>query len=574
MNPARAALISGGSDTARSSSPRGFRDDRSHPRAPSPRRGDRHGGPDRDVDIRGGDRIPRDRDANQGAPFPPRDSDRTAERSRDAFQPTVPPKRPVDLDHGRLNAAGRGGESSFGRLNPSSPPLHDVPSGPRTSYGRGGSNRQASGMSRSDTRQQGPPRPPTPDNIPPSGPAGDRAQSGAAGQSTVPVHPERMRHLGQDTQAQSPQAAPAPPANAVPEGVHPSRMRGFQETPSFPGSTQSPQQTGNVRQEQPQLSSSTPSGPRSQQTGPPTPTSASSNVPTGPSFPPGDRVRGPMRQLAGINSTLQQAGQTERPKSFDRPSDRGINVRGRGGGPSSSSMQGFPSSGPSTPVNAPRPDTRDGGQGRGMGAPEPSPGDQFSNRFSQSMGDDRPDGRSGSTRDSGRHERSGRSSHRTSRSHSRERSHKENIPGPDPRAEMMGDRPDFRGSGRRDGERDSSRRVSGRSGPSTPGDGRERESRRDGRDGDKRGDGGGAMRGEQGFSRGPGYQPQPQGGHMPPSNRSEGGRPRGSRSSRGGADERRESRSGRDDGSGSIGKRRGEDRGGQDRGRDKRARQG
>ncbi|OBT52274.1 hypothetical protein VE04_08745 [Pseudogymnoascus sp. 24MN13] len=573
VNPARAALISAGSDTARSGSPRGFRDDRSHPRAQSPRRGDRHGGPDRDVDVRRGDRIPGDRDANQGPSFPPRDVDRPAERSRDAFQPTAAPKRPVDLDHGRLNAAGRPGESSFGRLNPSSPPLQDVPSGPRTSYGRGGSNRQASGnMSRSDTRQQGPPRPPSPDNAPPSGPAGDRSQSGAAKPSAVPVHPERMRHLGQDSQAKSTQAAPAPPANVVPEGVHPSRMRGFQDTPTFPAATQSPQQTGNVRQEPSQLSASTPSGPRGQQAGPATPTSASSNVPTGPSFPPVDRVRGPMRQLAGINSTLQQAGQTERPKTFDRPNDRGINVRGRGSVSSSSAMPGFPGSGPSTP-GGPRPDTRDGGPGRGMGAPEPSPGDQFGSRFSQSMGEDRPDARSGSTRDSGRHERSGRSSHRTSRSHSRDRSHKENIPGPDPRAEMTGDRPDFRGSGRRDGERESSRRASGRSGPSTPGEGRERESRRDGRDGDKRGDGGAAMRGEQGFSRGPGYQSQPQGGNMPPSSRGEGGRSRGSRSSRGGADERRESRSGRDDGSGSIGKRRGEDRGGQDRGRDKRARQ-
>ncbi|KFY73539.1 hypothetical protein V499_06360 [Pseudogymnoascus sp. VKM F-103] len=573
VNPARAALISAGSDTARSGSPRGFRDDRSHPRAQSPRRGDRHGGPDRDVDVRRGDRIPGDRDANQGPSFPPRDVDRPAERSRDAFQPTAAPKRPVDLDHGRLNAAGRPGESSFGRLNPSSPPLQDVPSGPRTSYGRGGSNRQASGnMSRSDTRQQGPPQPPSPDNAPPSGPAGDRSQPGAAKPSAVPVHPERMRHLGQDAQAKSTQAAPAPPANVVPEGVHPSRMRGFQDTTTFPAATQSPQQTGNVRQEPSQLSASTPSGPRGQQAGPATPTPASSNVPTGPSFPPVDRVRGPMRQLAGINSTLQQAGQTERPKTFDRPNDRGINVRGRGNVSSSSAMPGFPGSGPSTP-SGPRPDTRDGGPGRGMGAPEPSPGDQFGGRFSQSMGEDRPDARSGSTRDSGRHERSGRSSHRTSRSHSRDRSHKENIPGPDPRAEMMGDRPDFRGSGRRDGERESSRRASGRSGPSTPGEGRERESRRDGRDGDKRGDGGAAMRGDQGFNRGPGYQSQPQGGNMPPSSRGEGGRSRGSRSSRGGADERRESRSGRDDGSGSIGKRRGEDRGGQDRGRDKRARQ-
>ncbi|KFY35546.1 hypothetical protein V494_05818 [Pseudogymnoascus sp. VKM F-4513 (FW-928)] len=571
VNPARAALISAGSDTARSGSPRGFADDRSRPRAQSPRRSDRHGGPDRDVDVRRGDRIPGDRDANQVPPFPSRDSDRAAERSRDAFQPTAAPKRPIDLDHGRLNSAGRQGESSFGRLNPSSPPLQDVPSGPRTSYGRGGSNRQASSnMSRSDTRQQGPPRPPTPDNAPPSGPAGDRSQSGTA--NAVPVHPERMRHLGQDTQAQGTQAAPAPPANAAPEGVHPSRMRGFQETPSLPGATQSPQQSGNVRQESSQLSSGTPSGPRGQQTGPSTPTSASSNVPTGPSFPPVDRVRGPMRQLAGINSTLQQAGQTERPKTFDRPNDRNINVRGRGGA-SSSAMSGFPSSGPSTPSNAPRPDTRDGGQGRGMGAPEPSPGDQFANRFSQGTGDERPDGRSSSTRDSGRHERSGRSSHRASRSHSRDRSHKENIPGPDPRAEMMGERPDFRGSGRRDGERESSRRTSGRSGPSTPGEGRERESRREGRDADKRGDGGAAMRGEQGFSRGQGYPPQPQGGHMPPSTRGEGGRSRGSRSSRGGADERRESRNSRDDGTGSIGKRRGEDRGGQDRGRDKRARQ-
>ncbi|KFY02485.1 hypothetical protein O988_02124, partial [Pseudogymnoascus sp. VKM F-3808] len=557
VNPARAALISAGSDTAKSGSARGFRDDRSHPRAQSPRRSDRHAGPDRDVDMRRGDRIPGDRDAgldgqsqgrmrheaNQGPSFPSRDGDRAAERSRDAFQPTAAPKRPVDLDHGRLNAACRHGESSFGRLDPSSPPLHDVPSGPRTSYGRGGSNRQASGnMSRSDARQQGPPRPPSPDNIPPSGPAGDRSQSGAGNAPAVPVHPERMRHLGQDAQPQSTQATPAPAANVVPEGVHPSRMRGFQETPSFSGATQSPQQTGNGRQTQgepSQLSSGTPSGPRGQQqqTGPSTPTPASSNVPTGPSFPPVDRVRGPMRQLAGINSTLQQAGQTERPKQFDRPNDRGINVRGRGSVSSSSAMPGFPGSGPPTPSNAPRPDTRDGGSGRGMGAPEPPPGDQFANRFTQSMGEDRPDPRGGSTRDSGRHERSGRSSHRTSRSHSRDRSHKDNIPGPDPRADVMSERPDFRGSGRRDGERESGRRASGRSGPSTPRDGRERESRREGRDAEKRGDGGAAMRGEQGFGPGQGYQSQPQGAHMPSSARGEGGRTRGSRSSRGGADE-------------------------------------
>lgn len=626
INPARAALISSGSEPLRTGSPRGFRDDRNHPRPQSPRRGDRLGGPDSDpMDVRRGERVPTGRDSvpeiqdqgrmrhddNQGLSFPPRGvdrpTDRSTDRSRDVFQPSHPLSRSVDPDHGRLNQANRHGESNFGRLNSGPPPVHDIPSGPR-SHGQRGSNWQASGNApRIDGRQQGgPPRPPSPDMLPPTGPAVDRSlrgpDSSLSGTGTPPIsgnaatpiastHLERQRHLPPDVHTKTTQVAPAvpaPPVSVVPEGIHPSRLRGFQD--DIPATrSPAPLQTSNVRQTpaapSPQYSGP-PAGPRGQAMQPPmpsqsmqpaTPTLGGSNVPTGPSFAPSDRVRGPMRQLAGINSTLQQAGQSDRFKAPDRSSDRSINVRGRGSVASAPDGPNFPNSGPSTPVNATRPDTRDSGRGRDMGAPEQSPGDLFSSRANKDPEEDRSESRPGSTRDSGRHERSGRRSRRTSRSPDRERSHREHGSVTESRTEMGGrSGPEFReirGVARRDSERDMNRRVSGRSLPSTPGEGgRERDSsRREGRDAEKVRDGP-PMRGpEPDFNRGPPYQPQQ---HMS-SGRGDGlDRTRGTRSSRGSEDRRdgRDGRSSRDDGTGSIGKRRGEDRG-PDRGRDKRARQ-
>lgn len=604
INPARAALISGGGDPLRTDSPRGYRDDRTHLRPQSPRRGGRHGVPDRDhIDVRREDRMSGGRgagpevqdlgrirhDDTQAGPFQPRGADRPDDRSRDAFQPTQPLPRSVDPDHGRLNQSGRYGESSFGRLNTAS----DIPSGPR-SHGPRGSSRQVSAtVARVDTRQQqGPVRPPSPDKMPPTGPAVDRSGRrpdssggpttpslrGTAASPAPPIHPERLRHLAPEAQIQATQAAPPPPPSAAAVGIHPSRLGAFQSDQSSTGPTLPPLQTSNVRDVSAApspMNSGPPSGPRGQGAQPSTPTSAGSNVPMGPSFPSNERVRGPIRQLAGINSTLQQAGQSERSKGSDRTSDRGVNIRGRGNITSAAGGQGFLGSGPSTPVNAVRPDIRDSGRGRDMTAPEPSPADLFSARINKPSEEDRSDSRTSSTRESGRRERSGRHSRRASRSRSpeRERSHRDASSSADIRAEM-GNRVDFResrGGSRRDSDRDIHRRSSGRSLPATVGEsGRERDTmRRDGRDMEKPRDGPSMRAPETEFSRGQQYPPQ----HVPSGRGGEGAdRMRDSRSSRG-SEDRREGRSSRDDGTGSIGKRRGEDRGGPDRGRDKRARQ-
>jgi THO complex subunit 2 len=608
INPARAALISGSADLPRAESPRGLRDDsrqeRPGSRAHSPRRGDRHGGGDREpFDGRRGDRPPgargppedirlNRRDDNQSGPFPPR-FDRNIDRSgpdkgRDVFQLAPPPHRPMDPDHGRLNQAPRQPDPNFGRLNAASPQAPDIPSGPRNT--RGGMRQSSGNAPRGDHRSiQGTLRQQSPDRQPPTGPANDRTlrrpesvpslSTGTVSITTntgVPsptavIHPERLRQLSPDVQAQvNTPIRNSQSDDAAAAGIHPDRLRAFQNDQPPPRAP--PLQTSNFRQEaaaSPPISGP-PSGPKSQ--GAQTPTSStpnSLNAPTGPSSA-NERVRGPMRQLAGINSILQP--QNDRSQGRDW----GMNVRGRGNVATSFGVPKRPDSRPTTPVHN-RPESRENARGARDSAPaeqtQQAP-DLFSNRVTKTE-DERPGGRAGRDGGSSRRDaRSGRHSRRPSRSRSPaperergERSHRERDhagTSQDVRTDAGGNssRNEFRESrgGRHRDPAERDRRTSGKN-PVTDGgggDGRERGGRRDGARDDKR-----SAEGMNEWSRN--VPPPPPG---PPPVRDGGDR-------RSGRDDRQDRRGGgRDDGGGGS-KRRGDDGRADGRGRDnKRPRQG
>jgi THO complex subunit 2 len=508
INPARAAQIFGASEPPRSEVARSGRDehrDRPSSRPHSPRR-DRYGALERDhPDSRRTEPIPpppymqdyaggRHEDSS-ARPMGPR-SDRfgergPSERARDssAFQPAQPPPRPLDPDHGRLRSQP---DPNYGRLNPTA--TSQIPSGPRDRNGRGagGGNRMVSApQQRLEPIPQEPVRPPSPDKLPPTGPASFRPPRRAASgydvpssapisapttptvaSSTASVHSDRLKLIG-------PAAVQEPPltnASMTPsEGVHPSRLPAFQNDQHphrpAPPALQTSNINPNSRPSSP-LTAGPPSGPRgSQLTNNNAGSPSSFTPPTGPSGS-NDRTRAPMRQLAGINSTLQQAGRGAGP---DRGAERGTSIRGRGGRNSAvgSGSDLPPSPAPLTPTLPPP--SRDGpgsGQGdrsRDVINPDRAP-DLFGSRGANVPGTedrdrDRAESRSGargrdqaqqsSHREGGR---SGRRSHRNSRSRSPGRDSDRDRERDRARAPMdESGRGEYRDRGRRQEERDMGR---------------------------------------------------------------------------------------------------------------------
>ncbi|KAG9230697.1 transcription factor/nuclear export subunit protein 2-domain-containing protein [Amylocarpus encephaloides] len=465
VNPERAALIS--SSDPRSESPR-RRDDqreRPSPRTMSPRR---HAS-DRDFpESRRDERFTRGPHSENNTPSRGRIEDvlstpsgpridraleRLPERNdRSPFQPT-PHSRSVDPDHGRLNAGSRqqGVDPNFGRLNPV--PASDIPSGPRDRHGRG--NRAPAGNGpRGDIRappEQQIPRPPTPDKPPPTGPSNRLSTRSASGQfdnilsqaSSAPatptagptasgVHPERLKHLDPQAQAQA-----LPP---LIQHERPNRIGG-DGTAIPPLATTNQAGSHHSRPSVPSLNTAgnPPLGPKGSQSSPIASGSNGLAPPTGPASAQ-ERARGGRRQLVGINNTLQQAVQQNGP----------INVRGRGrvsgGGQQESPIFAPPNQIPPLLPGKPPNRTMPRDNGRDMVNPERL--DLFTNNETPNEDKDKDRG--------SRRERSGRHSRRGSRSPDRTRDFK--------RGPVEDDRPSRSDHRERRGERDADReRHSGRS---------------------------------------------------------------------------------------------------------------
>ncbi|KAH8802796.1 transcription factor/nuclear export subunit protein 2-domain-containing protein [Xylogone sp. PMI_703] len=576
INPERASLISG-------DSPRHLRDDfrdRPSSRPESPRRfpSDRE-----KVDPRRDDRSNRSSatdsfhssrsryDDSLPPPAGPR-GDRSTdgrsergipERVRDvsAFQQTPPTQRSLDPDHGRLNASPRPpADPNFGRLN-QGPSVSDIPSGPRDRSSRG--NRMSGASQRRDIRPMDPPRPPTPDKQPPTGPSSNwhsrRATSGqfdtssaatpststapSTPSSTPVVHPDRLRQLG--VQAVQPTTTPQPLSSPETAGIHPDRLKAFgNEAPNQPG----PNRT---RPSAPPIITGPPSGPKVSQSSPVTPGANGLAAPTGPASATDRAVRGGRRQLAGINNMLQQAGQQNLP---DR--DRIGNIRGR-----SNRMNAMGQ--PDSPIHS------NAGQGLPIPPPPPPPV-RLENR---DLGTDlvnpqradlitgvkpTPEERGYGDRDrQGRRDRSGRHSRRTSRSRSQDRGREAKVGAVD---DERGPRPDHRDRRTRDPERERYPRAEAVGGRDATGG-------RDGREGGKERDR------ERDSTRRDGRERDPtrevhEASWGQAGERGGGGRNRDMRAE-GRTNERRESRGSRDDGGR---KRRSEEPSMDGRGHEKRAR--
>jgi THO complex subunit 2 len=343
-------------DRSRTQSPRRYVSERDHQDPRHDERPGRHGPADpynqrtrpEEIQPPAGPRSdrPADRPGEWGASDRPRDAS--------AFQPAQLPPRAMDPNHGRLNSSSRQQpDPNFGRLNPA--PAGDIPSGPRDRNLNVRGNRMVSApQTHRDSRLAEAPRPPTPPEIPvPTGPSSARhprrAVSGqldaTPGAQTTPststaagVHPDRLRHLGHT--APPPEAQQQPPSEASPAGIHPDRLRAFtNDGPAPPGAQP------DTNRPRPPVSSVVTQGPPSRPKGSlPSPISAGGSglpAPTGPASATERSIRGGRRQLAGINTMLQQAGQQNTPER--------MNVRGRG-----ARMGGESFSGPSTPV-APTP---------------------------------------------------------------------------------------------------------------------------------------------------------------------------------------------------------------------------
>ena len=487
----------------RSNSPRGHREEKPHSRPHSPRRGDR-GPAGRSTQETS---APGPRARNDAPPSRPAHGERISsgrgqatgdnslsrrelpaarstdnwghDRVKDAFRPapSMPPN--VDPDHGRLNQPSRHDDSNFGRLN-SAP---EIPSGPRQGP-RGGSNRQGG---QNMSQSQGSSRAPSPGRAPPTGPANDRSgrgrtdsrgpapSTGAPGAPAAPpVHPERLAHLAPEARAQvapptgpsqssqGASQAPSQQSGGVPPGLHPSRMRDWNDTnspSSVPPHVQSSQ--SNARSGPPgapnapaPINTAPPSGPRGQNQGaaqnqgsqPSTPTEG--GVPTGPS----GRERGNRgqsyiaRQMGGINNIIKGSERaSERSRDRNGADRSAMNVRGRGavGAPGTQGgndqfVSNFtqPPPGGNIPAAAPR-DPRPSGR-RDLG-PEPTAPDSTSRSGRRDLGpeptgpdltrskdgddgDKSSSGRPGSMRDFDRRERDrGRRSGHASRDRTPER---------------------------------------------------------------------------------------------------------------------------------------------------------
>lgn len=502
VNPERAAIISSTNTPPRSDSPRRLRDDdrdRSRPQSPRRYNSERDHQDSRHDDRPG--RIgpadgytPRSREDMGAPPAGPRNdrpTDRIGDRggpdrSRDAFQPSQPPARSFDPNHGRLNNRQQS-DPNFGRLNDASGV--DIPSGPRDRIVNTRGNRIVSApQTRREGRMSDIPRPPTPPEVSvPTGPSSTRQSrrpaSGHGGEPNTPSTPSGPPNTSNynDRPAAEQQTLPS---DASQPGMHPDRLKAFAND----GSSSSPQAGGG--HSRPPLPSVVTQGPPSRgkmsQASPVSAGGSGLPAPTGPASAierPGRGSRQSQIQLNGINDTLSQANKASQPNVPGR-----MNVRGRG-----ARLAGEPFSGPPTPVGPPS----DGRQDAGHDLMNPTRADLITG------------GGPSDPRDRGRHDRPTRHSQPESRSPTRERSKR--GPGDNERdpgyREYRERKEGGHGNDDRPGGRDGSRNV-------MPGGGRDLNHERDnhrepmGRRGDPRERGQhdapwtGPDRGERGGGRG------------------------------------------------------------------------
>ncbi|KAH7258391.1 transcription factor/nuclear export subunit protein 2-domain-containing protein [Fusarium solani] len=524
VNPERAALMEN-RDSTPSRPPRDEGRDRNS-RAQSPRRSGRYGhesGPQEGREERHDRNHPADhrasgRDPLERSPMPSnyrserpadRDNDRASgSKTRDASGFHGPSSRGPEPEHKPPHQ-----DDSYGRLNPIQS-VADIPYGPR---GRGrGSARGGHGgpqglPGRLDNRFAAPEaeRPPTPDRPPPTGPSSGRGRRGGYEQNAGPVTPSstpggpqgRVRNSGPG------QGMPSPAStNATPSGVHPERLAQIGNSlppPPPPGPPpHGPSHShGHGRQSMP--GTNTPdrgSGPGPRQTpgnyaGSP---AGDGGVPTGPaSSNERSRNGGSRRQLAGINSTLQQA-QANMPDMSRSSSMRRNPPRQTLGGSDAQVLTG--GSPVSTPVVERQDPVRHETSSRG-----PANGDESSGRGEHER----------SRRD--RESRSNRASRRSSRERDRERTPGRERDGKEHREYR--ERRSGAGEGGRE-ERESSRRSTRDQGSSgrepmgpPPTSGRDlvqgRESRHRGESqGGRSGEDWGSSRGGRGGQREGGLRPE------------------------------------------------------------------
>ncbi|KAK2035010.1 THO complex subunit 2 [Colletotrichum zoysiae] len=346
LNPERAALMG---ESRPDPSARPARDDprdRGAPRTHSPRRSGRFN-PDVPGDAGRDDRHGRSHHSDHrssgrdvhGEPLAsnPR-TDRTIDREGDRFGPDkgreafLGPNRTSEPDHSRTAHQ----DQNYGRLNPiQSVVTNDVPLGPR-GRGRGAARGGPMGTptSRSDARFPQNTDSPTPEErYPPTGPASGRGRRNqyesnasvnppAAMTPTQATHPDRTR-----TMNPGPTGSPTPSSggSTLAPGIHPDRLA--QIAPPPPPPPPSGQPPSHSRPSLPPINtpdrSSGGQGSNSR-----TPTGSypgpTDGAPSGPFSNDRGRSGGSRRQLAGINSTLQQA-QANMPDN-----NRANSMRGRG----------------------------------------------------------------------------------------------------------------------------------------------------------------------------------------------------------------------------------------------------
>lgn len=461
VNPERAALIGDRDDSTHNAPGRLNRDDGRErgPRTQSPRRTNRHSneqssapGPHDDrqgrnfpQDQRTGGRDPRDRSplpANFRGERPmEREGDRPhPETMRDGSGFHRPGARHQESDSRKPYQ-----DQNYGRLNPVPPPNPEIPSGPR---GRGrnasrGGHGQASLPGRPDGRFVAPdtPRAPSPERVgPPTGPSSGRNRRGyepAGGPQTpagTPAGPSgRNRNFNQGSDKPSPANANSTPTT----GVHPDRLAQLGGPPSGPQGNHRHHGQGANTPDRPPPNSRSGTGP-------------DVDTPTGPAA--GDRPGrgGGRRQLAGINSTLQQA-QSNKPEPPRSSGSRNNQPRQMLGNSDVQVLAG--------------------------GSPTPTPGqERHDPMWGASNGGDNSQGRR--DHDRSRSDREGRPdrSNRTSRRSSRERERDAKDPSESRDRRSMGG---AEASGGRE-ERESRRQPRDSMGPPPPTGGRDGRNRGEG----------------------------------------------------------------------------------------------
>ncbi|UNI16653.1 THO2 plays a role in transcriptional elongation [Purpureocillium takamizusanense] len=331
VNPGRAALIDDRKSSAQmppSRLPRDEARDRG-PRQPSPgvvRYGVDQGPPRGRHDDRVGRPFPQDprgapgRDPRDRSPVPSGGfrGERPGEREGDGRGPMEPMRDASNFPRAGLRGPDPEGrlphqDQNYGRLNPI-PSTSDIPSGPRgrgRNFARGGHQGPSGTPGRADGRLTGPetPRPPSPDRLPPTGPASGRNHRsgfehgpGPATPSGTPggPHSDRKRNFGPGPDFQTPTSANATPTSG---GVHPDRLA--QMGPSVPSHQPPAGPPGHGGHNRYSNASDRPMPGHRGSMGPPP---AEGGVPTGPSSV-NDRPRGGSnrRQLVGINNMLQQS---------------------------------------------------------------------------------------------------------------------------------------------------------------------------------------------------------------------------------------------------------------------------